>query len=95
MAENKQSESQHKVLEAMSFIYEICMKKAEYKISVDTDFYKHMLKTYNDLQLLRDDSIFENVDIDLNDKYIKKKKQVRIDELLAPPFNAVKESWMR
>lgn len=94
MAE-KQPESKHKVLEAMSFIYEVCMKKVEYKIATDTDFYKQLLKTYNDLQLLRDDSMFEDVDVDLNDKYIKKKKQARIDELLAPPFNATKESWMR
>ncbi len=95
MAENKQSESQHKVLEAMSFIYEICMKKNEYGISADTDFYKQLLKSYNDLQLLRDDSMFESIDVDLNDKYLKKKKQARVDELLAPPFNAAKEAWMR
>lgn len=95
MAESKQSEPQHKVLEAMSFIYEICMKKSEYSISSDTDFYKQILKTYNDLQLLRDDSLFEGVDVDLNDKYLKKKKQARVDELLAPPFNAIKESWMK
>ena len=91
----KQPEAQHKVLEAMSFIYEICMKKKEYKISTSTDFYKQLLKSYNDLQILRDDSLFEDVDVDLNDKYLKKKKQARIDELLAPPFNAAKESWMR
>lgn len=92
--DSKQPEPQHKVLEAMSFIYEICMKKSEYGIKTDTDFYKQLLKTYNDLQLLRDDSLFEDVGVDLNDKYLKKKKQARLDELLAPPFNAVKESWM-
>ena len=91
----QQVESLHKVLEAMSFIYEICMKKEEYNLKQNSDFWKQLLKTYNDLQILRDDSMFEAVETDLNDKYLKKKKQARLDELTAPPFNASKESWMK
>jgi hypothetical protein len=88
-------ESQMKVLEAMSLIYEICMKKNEYKISTDSNFYKQVLRTYNDLQNLRDDSIYQPVEADLNEKFLKELKSKRIKELTEPPFGAAKESWMK
>lgn len=88
-------ESKMKVLEAMSLIYEVCLKKNEYKISEDSDFYKQLLKTYNDLQLLRDNSLYLPIESDLNDKFLKELKQKRIEELAKPPFGAAKEPWMK
>lgn len=88
-------ESKMKVLEAMSLIYEICMKKNEYKISADSDFYKQLLRSYNDLQLLRDNSLYLPVESDLNDKLFKEMKQKRVTELTSPPFGAAKEPWMK
>ena len=89
-----ETEPRLKILEAMSFIYEICMKRDAYKLEND-EFYKQLLKTYNDLQLLRDDSIFLSVETDLNDKFLKKLKQKRIEELMAPPFNSTTQSWIK
>jgi len=84
-----------KVLEAMSLIYEICLKKEDYHISEDTDFYHQLLKVYNSLQLLRDDSTFMAIETDIDDKLIRRLKQKRIEELIAPPFCAVKDQWMK
>lgn len=84
-----------KVLEAMSFIYEICLKKDQYNINVESDFYKQLLKSYNDLQLLRDDSLFLPVEANLNDQLVRAQKASRIKELTSPPFNATKDSWMK
>lgn len=83
-------ESKMKILEAMSFIYEICMKKNEYKISTESPFYKQLLQSYNSLQLLRDDSLYQSADSDL-----KELKQKRAKELMDPPFGAVKGPWMK
>ena len=88
-------ESKMLVLEAMSLIYEVCMRKNEYKISTDSDFYKQLLRTYNDLQLLRDNSLYVPVETDINEKFLKEQKQKRIKELTDPPFGAVKEPWMK
>lgn len=88
-------EPQMKVLEAMSLIYEICLKKDEYKIPTDTDFYHQILKTYNDLQILRDDSTFIDVDTKLDDKFLKKQRAQRVEELCKPPFGAPKEPWIK
>ena len=79
----------------MSLIYEICLKKDQYNIKVDSDLYKQVLKTYNDMQILRDDSTFTPIEIDLNDMHIKQQKLNRIKELSAPPFNAIKDTWMK
>lgn len=84
-----------KILESMSLIYHICLRKDAYNIDVNSDLYKQLLKTYNDMQLLRDDSTFADVEIDLNSNYIKQLKLNRIKELTSPPFNAVKDSWMK
>ena len=84
-----------KILESMSLIYEICLKKDQYNIKVDSDLYKQVLKTYNDMQILRDDSTFTPIEIDLNDMHIKQQKLNRIKELSAPPFNAIKDTWMK
>lgn len=88
-------ESKMLVLEAMSLIYEVCMRKNEYKISTDSDFYKQLLRSYNDLQLLRDNSLYLPVETDINDKLLKEQKAKRIKELMDPPFGAVKEPWMK
>ena len=88
-------ESKMKILEAMSFIYEICMKKNEYKISIDSAFYKQLLQSYNSLQLLRDDSLYLPVESDLNEKFLKDLKAKRAKELMDPPFGAVKGPWMK
>jgi hypothetical protein len=84
-----------KVLEAMSFIYEICLKKDQYNINIESDFYKQILKSYNDLQLLRDDSLFLPVEMNLNDQLVRAQKANRIKELSSPPFNATKDNWMK
>lgn len=88
-------ESKMLVLEAMSLIYEVCMKKNEYQISSDSDFYKQLLRSYNDLQLLRDNSLYLPVETDLNEKFLKELKAKRIKELMDPPFGAPKEPWMK
>lgn len=92
---SEKPEPQLKILEAMSLIYEVCMKRKEYSIPQDSDFYSALLRNYNSLQQLRDDTIFMSVEADLSDKALKKQKQSRIDELLAPPFNATKGAWMK
>lgn len=89
------SEPRMKILEAMSFIYEICMKRDIYKLENSDEFYKQLLKTYNDLQLLRDDTLFLPVETDLNDKFLKKLKQKRVEELTAPPFNTTTQNWIK
>lgn len=88
-------ESKMLVLEAMSLIYEVCMRKNEYKIATDSDFYKQLIRSYNDLQLLRDNSIYMPVETDINDKLLKELKAKRVKELTDPPFGAVKEPWMK
>lgn len=88
-------DSKMKVLEAMSLIYEICLKKDQYSIDVDSDLYKQLLKSYNDLQILRDDSAFISVEVNLNDQFLRAQKAARIKELMSPPFNAAKDSWMK
>lgn len=88
-------ESKMLVLEAMSLIYEVCMRKNEYKISTDSDFYKQLLRSYNDLQLLRDNSLYLSVETDINEKLLKEQKAKRVKELMDPPFGAAKEPWMK
>lgn len=88
-------DSKMKVLEAMSLLYEMCLKKDQYNIDSDSDLYKQILKSYNDLQILRDDSAFVSVEVNLNDQFIRAQKVARIKELMSPPFNATKDSWMK
>lgn len=76
-----------KILEAMSLIYEICLKKDEYLIKEAGDVFTQLLKTYNNLQLLRDDSMFLPVETDITDQFLKQQKQARVKELTGPPFN--------
>lgn len=84
-----------KILEAMSLIYEVCLKKDQYQINVNSDFYKQILKSYNDLQLLRDDTLFLPVETNITDQFIKTQKASRLKELTSPPFNATKDGWMK
>lgn len=92
---NKEPESKLKVLEAMSLIFEICLKKDKYIIDINSDFYKQLLKTYNDLQLLRDDSMFLPIETNITDQFLKTQKTNRLKELTSPPFNATKDGWMK
>ncbi len=79
----------------MSLIYEVCLKKEEYKIPQGSSFYKQLLRAYNDLQMLRDDSIWVEVTVDLNEKFLREQRNKRIKELQSPPFGAIKEQWMK
>lgn len=88
-------EPKMKILEAMSFIYEVFLKSKQYGIEESGSFHEQLVKAYNDLQLLRDDSLFISVEEDLNDQFVKKQKQKRIDELISPPFNVTKKSWIK
>ncbi len=91
----RRGQPQMKILEAMSLIYEIALKKEEYGIETSSDFYRMLTRTYNDLQILRDDSIFLPVEVDLNDKFLKQMRRKRIEQLMAPPISAPREPWMR
>ena len=91
----EQKEPKLKVLEAMSLVYEICLKKDQYQIDMNSDFYKQLLKSYNDLQLLRDDSMFLPIETNITDQFLRSQKTNRIKELTSPPFNATKDGWMK
>jgi hypothetical protein len=95
MTETNTSEPLHKILEAMSLIYEVCLKKEEYELLQGSDFYKQLIKSYNSLQILRDDSLFLPIETDINSGFLREQKNKRVDELTKPPFGAVKESWMK
>jgi hypothetical protein len=82
-------ESKMLILEAMSLIYELCLKKNQYQISTDSDMYKQALRSYNDLQILRDNSLYAPA------ADLKELKQKRIKELMDPPFGASREPWMK
>lgn len=48
---------------------------------------QRFLRIYNRLQQLRDDEIFVEVEVDLNDEFLSNQRLVRVKELCQDPFN--------
>jgi hypothetical protein len=95
MSNRNVSEPLMKTLEAMSLLYEICLKKEQYNIDPNSDLYRQILKAYNDLQIIRDDSTFIPIETDLSDSGLKQLKANRVKELTSQPFNTTKDGWIK
>lgn len=53
----------------------------------DGNIKNNLLRIYAYLQQVRDDSFLLDIDIDLNDDFLRQQRDARLEELSASPFN--------
>lgn len=87
MSKNTSSEldAKYLILEAMSSIHHLFMKMGSFKLSGELQ--DRLLRSYSNMQHVRDDSTFLELNIDLNDEFMHDQAKKRISELRNPPFN--------